>query len=155
VDVCIRGTQHAACSFLTFLFFTPHVLRSYDSRVRKTNRSAEVYLSLKCRSIVGNDVETIVTLTGEDTVVAAGSEIIPINDKFWIESKEHTLLIIAAPYRHGGHVAKQPKSFLPIISHLEELHEKGFVHGDIRAFNTVFGVQDKDNDNDKEGWLID
>jgi hypothetical protein len=47
------------------------------------------------------------------------------------------------------YIAKQAKAFLPILSHLEELHAKGFVHGDIRAFNTVFGEQDN------EGWLID
>jgi len=59
------------------------------------------------------------------------------------------LKIIATPYRKGGHVAKTPKAFLPIIAQLEELHDKDFVHGDIRAFNTVFG------ENPDEGWLID
>jgi hypothetical protein len=59
------------------------------------------------------------------------------------------LLVIATPYRPGCHVAKKPKAFLPIIDQLEKLNEKGFVHGDIRAFNTVFGEQED------HGWLID
>ena len=63
--------------------------------------------------------------------------------------KDRTLEIIATPYRKGRHEAKSPKAFLPIIAQLEELHEKGFVHGDIRAFNTVFG------ESEEEGWLID
>jgi hypothetical protein len=38
---------------------------------------------------------------------------------------------------------------VPIISALEKLHEDGYVHGDIRGFNTVFtSVKD-------QGWLID
>ena len=49
------------------------------------------------------------------------------------------LTIIAIPFREGGHVANKPSAFLPVIDHLQELHEKGYVHGDIRAYNTVFG----------------
>jgi hypothetical protein len=101
-----------------------------------------------CRNIVGN-VEKIVELPGENAILAAESENCHINDKFWIKSKERTLLIIAAPYRRGCHVAKKPGDFVPIIDQLEELHEKQYVHGDIRAFNTVFGEQEN------EGWLID
>jgi hypothetical protein len=71
-------------------------------------------------------------------------------------TKEHRLwqsggelLVIAAPYREGTHCAKTPAEFEPIISELERLHEAGFVHGDIRGFNTVFtAVQG-------QGWLID
>ena len=58
------------------------------------------------------------------------------------------LLIIATPYREGVHVATKPSMFLPIIEQLETLHNKGYVHGDIRAFNCVFGTV-------KKGWLID
>ena len=68
---------------------------------------------------------------------------------FWNKSKGRTLLVITMPYQHGSHAADKPKVFLPIISQLEELHKKGFVHGDIRAFNTVFGKEDN------KGWLID
>jgi RIO-like serine/threonine protein kinase len=56
--------------------------------------------------------------------------------------------VIATPCRRGGHVAKKPKAFLPIIDQLEKLHKMDFVHGDIRAFNTVFGEQED------QGWLV-
>lgn len=59
------------------------------------------------------------------------------------------LLVIAAPYREGRHCAKTPAEFEPIISELGKLHEAGFVHGDIRGFNTVF------TDVKDQGWLID
>jgi hypothetical protein len=65
---------------------------------------------------------------------------------WWSEGK---LLVIAAPYREGRHCAQTPAEFEPIISELEKLHKAGFVHGDIRGFNTVF------TDVPGHGWLID
>eukprot|EP00980_Cylindrotheca_fusiformis_P025875 scaffold14775_cov62-Cylindrotheca_fusiformis.AAC.1 len=60
------------------------------------------------------------------------------------------MMIIAVPYRPGSHIARKPKDFVPIINQLQELHVKGFVHGDIRAFNTVFGEKEHEG-----SWLID
>jgi RIO-like serine/threonine protein kinase len=54
------------------------------------------------------------------------------------------LIIATTPFRDGKHAANTPSAFLPIINQLMLLHEKGFVHGDIRAFNTVFGNEDGD-----------
>ena len=70
---------------------------------------------------------------------------------FWEVSKERGLLVIATPYRDGEHVARKLTSFVPVISQLEALHSKGFVHGDIRGFNVVFGTRE----DKEEGWLID
>ena len=132
------------------------MLRSYDSRFRQTNRSPVIYLSPECRNIVGKNVTKVLQLPEEDATADANEfDSLGVTNSstydysFWNKSKGRTLLVIATPYRHGSHVADKPKAFLPLISQLEELHEKGFVHGDIRAFNTVFG---KDED---EGWLID
>ena len=38
-----------------------------------------------------------------------------------------TILVIAIPFRKGHHVAKHPGDFLPIIDHLEKLHDAGYV----------------------------
>jgi hypothetical protein len=73
------------------------------------------------------------------------------NETFWEESTERGLLVIATPYLRGGHGARKLTSFVPVISQLEALHRKGFVHGDIRGFNVVFGTRD----DKEEGWLID
>ena len=56
-------------------------------------------------------------------------------------TEEEELKIIAVPYKPGGHCATMPTDFVPIIDALESLHGLGYVHGDIRAFNTVFGEQ--------------
>ena len=60
------------------------------------------------------------------------------------------LIVISTPFRVGSHRAENPKSFVPIIKHLQKLHEQGFLHGDIRVFNTLFGKDDT-----TKGWLID
>ena len=57
----------------------------------------------------------------------------------WLWQFRGRLLIISTPFREGYHFAQRPTDFIPIIEHLEHLHNEGFVHGDIRAFNMVMG----------------
>jgi hypothetical protein len=59
------------------------------------------------------------------------------------------LTIISTPYRVGTHTSTMPTAFIPIIDQLVALHANNYVHGDIRAYNMVFGNVTKD------GWLID
>lgn len=91
----------------------------------------------------------------------------------WLWEYTGRLLVIAAPYYDGVHFATKPSHFLPIINSLEQLHQKGIVHGDIRAYNMVLkydvsttgetvaaGRTSTGNDNlthvnSCEGWLID
>ena len=47
--------------------------------------------------------------------------------------------VIAVPYIPGNHVCKSPDQALLLVSFMKLLHESGNVHGDIRAFNIVFG----------------
>ena len=70
-------------------------------------------------------------------------------ESFWTTSPHKRLLVIATPFREGRHWAESPEDFLPIIDHLEKLHQAGYVHGDIRAFNTVFSGRQGG------GYLID
>ena len=116
------------------------VLRSYDSRFRQTTRSPEIYLSDKCKAIVGDGAKEILNLQGIFVASPADKD-----DEFWTAGR--SLQVIVTPYRPGTHVAKKPTSFLKIIDDLKSLHDKGFVHGDIRGFNTVF--------DENSGCLID
>jgi hypothetical protein len=70
----------------------------------------------------------------------------------WLWKCSGKLLVIAIPYIKGRHYATRPTDFLPIIEHLEYLHSRGYVHGDIRAYNMVF----KDPElHESRGCLID
>ncbi|KAG7341226.1 RIO1 family protein [Nitzschia inconspicua] len=132
------------------------VLRSYDNRGRKTDRNPEIYLSGKVGDVevvfgdtnFGNhNVDEKEPPNQFEELLDQSSEDLKEREEFWTRSSQD-LLIIAVPYRDGRHYAVSPADFLPIIDQLQTLHEAGFVHGDIRAYNIVF----KD---EKEGWLID
>ena len=74
-----------------------------------------------------------------------------VNKKDWLWEKRGRLFVISVPYRRGVHFAKKFSDFVPIWNHLKYLHENDRVHGDIRAFNIVFGNEDGQS----TGWLID
>jgi hypothetical protein len=67
------------------------------------------------------------------------SEDFELHRRDWLWTGRGKLLVIGTRYRHGRHHAEKPTEFLPIIEHLEYLHGRGYVHGDIRAFNMVLG----------------
>lgn len=105
-----------------------------------------MYDEKKCESIVGGTVVQVLKITPHENSPATTSD---GNDLFWTHSGDRTLRIIAIPYKKGGHVATKPTHFIPVIDQLKELHAAGFVHGDIRAFNTVV------SDQADQGGLID
>ena len=88
-------------------------------------------MSDKCKPIVGDGAKEILNFQGI-FVASLGDK----DDEFW--TARRSVQVIVTPYRPGTHVAKKPTSFLPIIDDLKSLHDEGFVHGDIRGFNTVF-----------------
>ena len=136
---CTADVCYCNCNFL-------QVVRIYDSRFRRSGRRPDVYVDPKCKDIIGGDVKIVLEIPGR--VAAAPDDNDPYGlNKFFAESPDKRILVIAIPFRKGHHVAKHPGDFLPIIDHLEKLHEAGYVHGDIRAYNTLF--------QGSQGFLID
>ena len=75
----------------------------------------------------------------DDTVNTASNNDSPMD---WLWQFRGTLIVIATPYRPGYHYAKRPTDFVPVIEHLQYLHDvQHIVHGDIRASNMVFGTK--------------
>ena len=80
----------------------------------------------------------------------------------WLWEFRGCIRIISTDFHEGVHYATRPEHLIPIIDHLEQLHENGYVHGDIRAYNMVLNYpkpQDIIVDNGAcqtpKGWLID
>jgi serine/threonine protein kinase len=71
----------------------------------------------------------------------------PNDKKEWLWQFWGRLLILEVPYYEGRHFAESPSELLSVVEWLIELHEAGYVHGDIRPFNVVF--------HEKESRLID
>ena len=134
--------------------------RCYDNRLRSTERRPHLYKV--CPDIFGEciDVLEIVDRT------AKGDDALQFGERqkstpSWLWEYRGRLLIISTPFHDGVHYATCPKHFIPIVEHLDKMHQNGFVHGDIRAFNMVLKYS---NDESKEegnsrsehdGWLID
>ncbi len=99
--------------------------------MRETERRPDVYL--ECADIVGDGAKE--TFSCGELKGAGNSSMLLRGDG----REEKGLRLISTPFRDGTHRVKNPKEFLPVIDQLEKLHERGFVHGDIRGFNIVFG----------------
>jgi hypothetical protein len=147
------------------------VLRSYDTRLRPTSRSPDVYLRAKVKETydkafeeetnqldlptLGRPLLYLANDTASDHVHNFGdtSDIPQVTgthqDLLWYNNGK--LQLIETAFQKAGpqnaHEAQKPGDFIPIINHLLHLHEQDFVYGDIRAFNMVF--------NGNDGKLID
>ena len=143
------------------------VLRSYDGRFRVLNRSPEIYLSNKQIDSYNENVVNCQQITGEVSPLLYLEMNKKNNPGFWTPRTVTTIpadnekkscltdivqkrgfLILSIPYKEGRHYATKPSDFIPLIDQLQKLHNLGFVHGDIRAFNVV--IENKAN-----GGLID
>jgi hypothetical protein len=126
------------------------VLRAYDNRATYTERRSDVYLNwskLKATTRVVFDTAAAAAVSFGEDADASGKgfgTILPGSDVptwMWKEDKpafESRLLVISTPFLKGRHYATSPGDFLPLVDQLQELHEEGYVHGDIRGFNTAF-----------------
>jgi serine/threonine protein kinase len=165
------------------------VLRSYDTRLRQTSRSPDLYLDAKVKKTYGEVPEKELMqkefgkvpneeLMQQDDLPTLGRSILYLAKKsfeakdpvvrnfgytsdiqqiaeetqqYWLWDNYGKLQLIETaflePKQLNVHEAQRPGDFIPIINHLLHLHEQGFVHGDIRAFNMVF--------NGNDGKLID
>ncbi len=116
-------------------FYYLKVLRCYDNRFRPTERNSEVYVDRKCERTVGGDVPEVFKLKSSFLDLERGN----VTNTWKNDPAARELQVIAVPYKEGSHVATTLTDFIPIIQQLQALHENGYVHGDIRAFNVVFG----------------
>jgi hypothetical protein len=121
------------------------VLRSCDTRFRRNKRSSEVYPDASCRSFVGK-VTTVVDIPAGEKAATTADDVDEAGYYFWATPSYGMLQIIAVCYKPGVHQASRPTDFLQVIEQLEMMHGAGYVHGDIRGFNVVYG---------EHGGLID
>jgi serine/threonine protein kinase len=73
-------------------------------------------------------------------------QIAEVLQRNWLWDNSGKLQLIETAFRESRqpkvHMAQRPSDFIPVINHLQHLHEQGFVHGDIQAFNMVFDGED-------------
>jgi hypothetical protein len=57
----------------------------------------------------------------------------------WMWTMQGELVVISIPFVEGNHFASTVEDFIPVVRALKRMHEEGYVHGDIRCFNIIFG----------------
>jgi hypothetical protein len=124
--------------------FQKYVLRSYDNRAWPCIRSPRVYKNwekLKTTMIPiilvqdddeSNTLDFGVALDGDEA-----DEKTMLFSK-WNGSKGGKVEIIAVPYQEGSHECTSIIHVLSLLLYLKEMHDAGYVHGDVRGFNIVF-----------------
>jgi hypothetical protein len=131
--------------------------RSYDNRLRPTERRPDLY-ETEYTDLFGTcDPILEIADTTNEALLPFGQRQLPgkIEAINWLWAYRGQIKIIATQFHVGIHFAKHPKHFLPIVEHLEALHNKEYVHGDIRAYNMVLKYDDSVNNNVPVGRLID
>ena len=120
------------------------VLRAYDNRVRETPRSPNLYHQYKG---LENATKSVVKLCDDGDNSKNALEFGRVSGK----GEGHSMIfsagslsmlgqveVISVPFYQGCHECKNIQQAITLIKWFIELHDEGFVHGDIRAFNLVF-----------------
>jgi Fungal protein kinase len=138
-----RVPSVAACSrSLLFAFWPLQVFRCYDNRFGFTERRPNVYLEADG---VIEGVENWIHIKDSAKPMELG-DWIGVNPD-WLWKFRGQTMVLSSPYIKGTHYATKVSQLLGVINHLEQLHKRGYVHGDIRAFNIIF--------TEESGYLID
>jgi serine/threonine protein kinase len=123
--------------------------RCYDSRLSATERSPALYgvdlqPTRRRFETKNGSCNTILEIKDESPKQYNDTSVRPFEDLLdsqarmeWLWMFFGQVKVFSTEFHEGAHYAKQPEHFIPIIDHLEQLHENGYVHGDIRAYNMV------------------
>jgi hypothetical protein len=126
------------------------VLRAYDSRFRPTQRRPDVYgdpdiapgAKVLCR-VVDKHIAGKLPPRDEWLAFQLWDRRPRLYDPWkrhrWLWQFGGELLVIETDFHEGPHHALSPKEFIPVVAFLQKMHEKGYVHGDVRCANVVFG----------------
>ena len=130
--------------------------RCYDSRLNATERSLTLYgADLRPTrhrfETKHGSCNSILEILDEPPEQFSGTTILPLKKLIKSEARIEWLWrfcghvkVISTEYHEGIHYAKRPEHLLPIVNHLEQLHENGYVHGDIRAYNMVMNYPERE-----------
>ena len=93
---------------------------------------------------LNNETETVMTLkdVGKTDVLQFGEVSAGHTQSMLFRDERNPergqVMVIAVPFRKGSHICKTIDQAIDMVKWLQNMHDKGYVHGDIRAFNLVF-----------------
>jgi hypothetical protein len=112
------------------------ILRAYDTRLRGAWRRPVLYLEDELNHApIGSIFLFIKSACDSDGRIFG--DMSKTNHPDALCDGRGDLLVVQARFCHGKHQAYHVGDFKPIIWQILELHQQGFVYGDIRFFNIV------------------
>lgn len=132
-----------------FSHMSRQVLRAYDNRVMYTSRRPDVYLDFLAEetseicSFADRDLAGVVPPTYDGAPpppLPFGERMDGSDTRDWVWQFRGKFTVISVPFYKGRHHARRISEFIPVLRQLKRLHENGFVHGDLRCCNIVFGA---------------
>jgi hypothetical protein len=112
------------------------VFRCYDNRVRFTERRPDYYLLRGAEKWIHiQDSARPGPLDFGDR----GDNPALTNSPGWLWMYKGQLMVLSTGFIKGKHYATSVSQLLGAVTDLEKLHNGGYVHGDIRAYNIIFG----------------
>lgn len=116
------------------ILYCEQLYRCYDIRLRPTCRKPTFYEQEENATKELDLPDKLVSIEFGDEFQNNQDD----NEKLdWLWKFKGKVLIISTTFHDGVHYAERPEHFQPIVKALARLHSKGYVHGDIRAFNMV------------------
>jgi hypothetical protein len=119
------------------------VLRAYDNRAYPTDRRPDVYLRANETGRTGVVCDLVEGRERSDDDFGCTQEGDDSCSWLWKEGRRISsrLLVIFTAFWEGRHYAKSVLEFVPLVEHMQGLHRKDFVHGDVRCFNIIFNPE--------------
>jgi hypothetical protein len=122
------------------------VLRAYDNRLIYTNRRQDAYRKFfKDTTEIVLEFRDIPMESGEAhearSSLPFGAFEEGSDDRDWMWKFRGCLSVLSVPYHVGRHWALRLSEVIRLVEQLRNLHKRGFVHGDVRACNTVFWAE--------------
>jgi Lipopolysaccharide kinase (Kdo/WaaP) family len=136
-----------------------YMYKIFDDRYRQTYRSPDLWLA-KVQNKPGGCAPWLKKLKVEKILEVEEPHAPELNKEYTLGTVNSgpvrygcgKVLVLRYDYIEGAHVPKSLYSFVSVAKQLKEMHDRDYVHGDIRAYNMVFGQTQNDAD---KAWLID
>jgi hypothetical protein len=136
-----------------------YVYKIFDNRYSQTYRSPDLWLA-KDQNKPGECAPWLKKLNVENILEVEEPHAPELNNEYTLGTVNSgpvpygfgRVLVLGYLYIEGAHVPKSVYSFVSVAKQLQEMYDGGYVHGDIRAYNMVFGQTQNDAD---KAWLID
>ena len=123
-------------------------INSLSLNIPLTNNPSQ---TVPCRVFLDDDEKYVYKLydTNKDSFNEKLSKLLLPEAEMINLSQDQRFKCLKYKYLRGGHTAKNDIQFCDVLKQLQQIHDMGYCHSDIRSVNLVFG------EDGRNAWIID